>query len=631
MTATAAILFGLVAIASLSRTTPLEPHPHFAEHRPANIAHAGAQGHAPGNTLEAFEIALEMGADTLEMDLQITADDEIVAHHDGTVDRQTDGSGAVREMTLAELKELDAGYTWVDDQGSTPWRGEGTQIPTLEEIFEAFPDTFMVLEMKTDGGDAIVEALADRLRAYGREDNVIVASFSLDYVHQFRELMPGVPTNMPEDELRRMLILQRTGLYRWWRPPGEYAQVPRFHNDMHVTTPQLIRAADRLGIDVHVWTVNDPVVMRSLLEKGVHGIITDYPDRMAEVIAELGEPAPPPSRIHEIGLELTRWAQETMGFLTPVMELVTFIGDEEFYLFIFPLVLWSVSFTLGIHLGLMLLLSAAVNGILKLAFATPRPFFFDPEIGAVHEASFGIPSGHAQNATAVWGLAAHELKHRWGIGWAWPAAIVLIALIGWSRIHLGVHFAEDIVVGVLVGAILLVLYVSWRPSVTGWLVRQSKVGQIGAAFGVSLALIAFGLLVQLGVADFTPPASWVGADAEALEGATGVAGVVNVAAALFGLAAGLVLLALPSGFTTDGPVWQRIARYPVGVVGVAVIFLGLSAAFPGGDDPIALVLRYVRYGLVGFWIGGVAPWLFVKTRLSAPTNVDTRPEDASTT
>jgi glycerophosphoryl diester phosphodiesterase len=170
-----ALLGTALVVAFLAQTPPRERVPHFADLPVANIAHAGAQGHAPDNTLEAFELALEMGADTLEMDAQITADGEIVLHHDGTVDRQTDGTGAVVELTLAELKELDAGHGFEDDDGGFPWRGQGVEIPTLEEVFDAFPDTYLIVELKTDGGPAIVDAVVERIEAHGREESLHAA------------------------------------------------------------------------------------------------------------------------------------------------------------------------------------------------------------------------------------------------------------------------------------------------------------------------------------------------------------------------------------------------------------------------------------------------------------------------
>lgn len=280
-----AALAGTGALAAwLTQTPPLERIDHFAARTPSIIAHAGAQGHAPPNTLEAFALALELGADTLEMDLQLSADGEVVVIHNGTVDATTDGRGAVADLTVAELRRLDAGWRFTGPDGGHPFRGRGVRIPTLEEVFTAFPEAFMILEMKPESGPRIVEAVADMVVRHDRADRVVVASFELDYLRRFRELLPGVPTSMAEDEVRTFYVLHRLGLHRWWRPPGVLFQVPEYHEDTHVVTPRFTRAAGQLGIDVHVWTVNEPADLRRMLDAGAHGIITDYPDRLARLL-----------------------------------------------------------------------------------------------------------------------------------------------------------------------------------------------------------------------------------------------------------------------------------------------------------------------------------------------------------
>lgn len=268
--AAALVVVGLFAALPF-RSAPVEPVDHFEEHAPAVIAHGGAQAYAPGDTLPAFELALEQGADTLEMDLQLTADGEVVVIHDGTVDRTTDGAGAVADMTLAELKELDAGHAFEGPDGGYPYRGTGVEIPTLEEVFAAFPDTFLIVELKTDGGPEIADEVAERIRVHDRQGQVAVASFSVEYLQRFRRLLPDVPTNMPEGELRDLYILQLVGLDRWWTPPGELLQVPEVHEGRRVVTAGFADAAHRLGADVQVWTVNEPEDMHRLLNLGVDG------------------------------------------------------------------------------------------------------------------------------------------------------------------------------------------------------------------------------------------------------------------------------------------------------------------------------------------------------------------------
>ena len=609
---TLAVLAGLIAAAWL-QVEPNPPLEHFADREVSIIAHAGAQGHAPPNTMEAFDAAVELGADTLEMDLQVTADDRIVTIHDGTVDRTTDGSGAVADLTLEQVQALDAGHAWEDPDGDTPFRGQGVRHAALSEVFEAFPDTPLVIELKTDGGTDIIQPTIDLIDDFGRDDgSVVVASFDENYLVPVREQLPGVPTNMPESETHGFYVRQLVGLHPWWTPPGEVFQVPEEFDGRQVVTPRFTRAAERLGVDVQVWTVNDPEQMHRILDAGAHGILTDYPDRVVDVLAEReaerGMVRGPDPRRYDGQLDRAERLQDTAQWLTPVWAVVTFLGDEEFYLLLLPLTYWAFSRRIGLRLGVMLLLSASVNGLLKLTFTTPRPSFLRPELAEVTETSFGLPSGHAQNATAIWGLLVALLR-------PWPVRVGLVALIAaiaWSRIHLGVHFLEDMVVGVGAGLVLLAAFLALQGRFARWWARVTTGARVLASLAASLALIAPATLLsgRLQNVGF----DWTGVtDAAAM---TGASGVVGPAAALAGFGAGVALLDVGGGFDHRGPVWKRAVRVLLGLVGVAVIFLGLGAVFPSGEQPLELVLRYVRYGLVGAWVGGLAPWLFVRLGLA---------------
>ncbi|QSB16741.1 phosphatase PAP2 family protein [Natronosporangium hydrolyticum] len=617
-----------VIAAVWAQADPVEPVPHFAERDVSIIAHAGAQGHAPPNTMEAFQAAVELGADVLEMDLQITADGEIVTIHDGTVDRTTDGSGPVSELTLAELRALDAGYTWRDEQGGTPFRGHGVRHATLREVFEAFPDTPLVIELKTDGGEAIIQPTIDLIVEYDRGDSVAVASFREEYLQPVRAQLPGVATNMPESETYDFYVRQLFGLHPWWTPPGQLFQVPEHFDGRRVVTPRFVRAAERLGVEVHVWTVNDPEQMHRVLDAGAHGIITDYPDRAVEVLAEREAARGDVRGINpdQYDDQLTRieYLQQQYGWLTPVMSTVTFFGDEEAYLLLLPIIYWVVNRRIGIRLGVMLLLTAGVNSLLKLGFATPRPAYLDPGLELAREHSFGLPSGHAQNAAAIWGVLAASLR-------GWPVRIGLVALIvaiGWSRIHLGAHFLEDIFTGWLVGLLLVVLYLWLAPRGARWVRRLSTGEQIAGAVAASLLLIAPAVLLSSRLINVSFP--WPGViDAAELAGASGV---VTAAATLAGFGIGLALLHARGGFDHRGPIGRRLLRLVVGLVGVVAIWQGLGVLFPGGEEPLALVLRYVRYALVGLWVGGVAPLLFRRLGLAdrlPPEPPTTEPGDGS--
>jgi glycerophosphoryl diester phosphodiesterase len=249
------------------------------------IAHQGGDGLWPSNTLYAFERATALGADVLEMDVHSTADGVIVLSHDETVDRLTDGSGLIKEMTLEQLKELDAGYDWnKDDSTSFPYRGQGITIPTLEEVLTAFPDMRMNIEIK-QREPSIVASFCNLLRRHDRERRVLVASFHPDTIEAFRQTCPEMATAATEPEIRPFFVLNRIFLDAVYRPPAEAFQVPEYSGNLHVLTPRFVRGAHNHNINVHVWTVNETEDMRRLLELGVDGIITDRPDRLLTLLA----------------------------------------------------------------------------------------------------------------------------------------------------------------------------------------------------------------------------------------------------------------------------------------------------------------------------------------------------------
>ena len=161
--------------------------------RPLVIAHQGGEELWPSNTMYAFDRAAALGVDMLEMDLHVTADGALVLMHDETVDRTTDGTGRLEDMTLAQVKALDAGYYWTDDDGQTfPFRGQGITVATLEELFQAFPDMPMNIEIKLVENVPIVEPFCQLIRQHGKQDQILVASFHDDAMAQFRAACPEV-------------------------------------------------------------------------------------------------------------------------------------------------------------------------------------------------------------------------------------------------------------------------------------------------------------------------------------------------------------------------------------------------------------------------------------------------------
>lgn len=326
-------------------------------------------------------------------------------------------------------------------------------------------------------------------------------------------------------------------------------------------------------------------------------------------------------------MDLVLGLQESAGWLTPAMRAVSHLGDQEFYLLAFPLLYWCVSPRLGLRMGVLLLVSGGLNGALKLAAATPRPYWLDGAVvpGAL-EASFGVPSGHAQNGVAFWGL----LAHRAGRAWAWAAAGLLVLALGVSRVHLGVHFTLDVVVGWAAGALLLVAFLALERPVTAWLGRLGVAARLGVSLAAGLVLLVAGTAALLAREAFVVPAAWVEAALAAGHAELAplsVSGVATPAGALAGLGIGLVALQAGGGFAVAAPGWRVAARYPLGVAGVVLLWLGLRALLPAGDDAVAVAARFLRYAAIGAWISGVAPLLFVRLRLAAAA----QPTRAATT
>jgi glycerophosphoryl diester phosphodiesterase len=259
----------------------------FSGPAPRLFAHRGASARAPENTLEAFRLAREQGASYLELDVHLTADSELVVIHDSSVSRTTGRRGRVENMTLAEIRKLDAGFKFTMDHGRTfPYRGKGLRIPTLGEVLDAFPESWITVEIKqTRAG--VAEALAQVLRSHRAEERVIVASHEHELLAAFRAVAPAVATSFSKDEVRDFLLRLRGGTMDGYRPPGVAFQVPEYKGLRRVVSKSVIEAVHGFGVEVHVWTVNEPVHISRLLSWGVDGIMTDDPARAIANVAVL--------------------------------------------------------------------------------------------------------------------------------------------------------------------------------------------------------------------------------------------------------------------------------------------------------------------------------------------------------
>lgn len=315
--------------------------------------------------------------------------------------------------------------------------------------------------------------------------------------------------------------------------------------------------------------------------------------------------------ILDFGVRLIVVLQGLGSWLELPMKFFSFLGTEDFFMVVLPALYWCVDSNLGIRVAVILMLSGSFNDVFKMALHGPRPYWYSTKVYALAtETSFGAPSGHAQNAAAVWGILAAGLR-KW---WAWLVAILLILLIGLSRLYLGVHFPHDVLFGLLIGGLLLWLVLRFWDPVVAWAKKKNLSQQIITAFLASLALFLLPLIpfVWLKVIHWQPPQEWAAYATQAisLEGASTSAGT------FFGLMAGLAWLVHKGGFRIKGLWWQLILRYLLGVAGVLIIRYGLKFIFPEGETALALFFRYLRYTAIGFWVTGGAPWAFIRLKLA---------------
>ena len=248
------------------------------------IGHRGASSEAPENTLPSFQLAVELGADALELDVRLSADGQVVVLHDPTLERTTGASGAVAAMTVSQLRNTDAGYHFTPDGGRTfPYRDRGVYVPTLAEVLEMIPDIPLLVEVKTP---AATQALERVVMRHGAADRVVPASAHHSALTAFRQ-RPFRCGASGRDIAR----LYFGSLLRAPLPASAYGllAVPDRWHGLDVPTSTFIRAASRLGASVHVWTVDNPDLARRLWQRGAAGIVTNDVRRILELRAEMEE------------------------------------------------------------------------------------------------------------------------------------------------------------------------------------------------------------------------------------------------------------------------------------------------------------------------------------------------------
>jgi glycerophosphoryl diester phosphodiesterase len=254
--------------------------PFFDNRRPQIFAHRGGCALGPENTLAAFDLGLQAGADGLELDVHLSADGVPVVHHDATLDRTTSLSGPLAARSAAELARADAGCHY-RREGRFPFREQGIGIPSLREVLHRYRDVPIVIEMKINSAE-MGEAVAREVRGADAVDRVCLAGYGARSAAAVRAAIPGVATSATHPEVR--LAVYR-GLARWPIRRAAYGafQVPERNGLIRIVSPRFIRDAHEAGVKVQPWTIDDESDMRRLLQWGVDGLITNRPDLAVRV------------------------------------------------------------------------------------------------------------------------------------------------------------------------------------------------------------------------------------------------------------------------------------------------------------------------------------------------------------
>ncbi len=305
---------------------------------------------------------------------------------------------------------------------------------------------------------------------------------------------------------------------------------------------------------------------------------------------------------------------QTLGaWLQSLSKLLSFLGTESIYILVIPAVYWCVDALAGLRLGMILVLSGTLNGLSKLIFKSPRPYWVDKAVIPVaRESSFGLPSGHAMNAAALWGQISREFQKRW-LTWV---CIVMIVLIGLSRLVLGVHFTFDVAIGWVLGLLVYLLFNYYYSPIAAWVKAMPLKRQLLLSFLTSLIIVALIILAGLPGRTWVMPAAWA-------EGAGPVnpfdtRGLYTIAGLWFGFLAGFLLLRAQLGILQSrlGGI-HLLWRYLVGLAGILLIYMGLGQFIPETLTASTFILQYLQAALLGFWITFLSPRLFKVLRIAS--------------
>lgn len=315
--------------------------------------------------------------------------------------------------------------------------------------------------------------------------------------------------------------------------------------------------------------------------------------------------------LYEFGISLILYLQILSPALDGIMKAFTFLGRIEFYLILIPFIYWAVDRRIGARALLILIFTDFIAASFKLLFHEPRPYWIGEVKQLGTETSYGIPSSHASDSIAVFGYLAMQIKKNW----LRIIIIIVIFFVGLSRLYLGVHFPQDVLFGWFIGLVVLWGFTVWEKPIRNLLVDKTLSTQVGVGFAVSILFIFIGFIIRFMVSGTPDHAEWSQYSTEART----VTQFITLAGATFGTWTGYALMRQYASFDAKGTWGKRTIRYIVGIIGLLVIYYGLSQIFDlfaVDESTLGYMLRYIRYGLVTFWATFLAPWIFIKLKLS---------------
>lgn len=309
-------------------------------------------------------------------------------------------------------------------------------------------------------------------------------------------------------------------------------------------------------------------------------------------------------------------ALQRLGDLAQLMHLLSYMGEEEFFLLLLPLVYLGIDASTGARLAVILVLNTSLSSLCRLVFHLPHPYWLDPRVQAFATSQdYSFPASHVQSATVIWLFLAVVSQRRW----AWLGALGLVLLVSLARVYLGVHFPTDVLAGWGLGGLCLGLFLAGEPYVMRRLTAIPSWAQLSLSAGGAIALVLLGLGLR---ALFLGEASQVPWPNLALK-ARNLNDLVASAGTLAGVGLGWTLLRPHRPVTTPGALWQKALCWLIGFAGVVLCWAGLRWLLPDAPEALGQVCRFVRYTIAAWWLMYLAPLVCRAMRLMPPATSST--------